>query len=151
MIKSFFNIFKYAISVSTTGGKRKRIRDRGIRWKEHYSEKSLPLKKRFDKDIGEGAYRRWEGHDYTTNSDYFVVVGPAKKKYGETSFFAGIKKLPPKYKLKKVYAPSGKYFPSLSSALSHASQMWGVAFPPGQRNMTLADLAGKNIPRHIKA
>ena len=149
MIETIFNIFRYAEFASTN--KRKRIRDRGIRWKEHYSEKSLPLKKRFDKDIGDGVYRRWEGHDYTTNSDYFIVVGPAKKKYGNSAFFAGIKKLPPKHERKKVYAPSGKYFSSLLSALSHASQMWGVQFPAGQQNMTLADLAGKNIPRRVKA
>ena len=149
MIKSIFNINKYAELSSKA--KRKRIKDRGIRWKEHYGEKSLPLKKRFDKDIGEGVYRRWEGHDYTTNSDYFVVVGPAQKKYGGVAFFAGIKKLPPKNERKKVYAPSGKYFSSLVSALSHVSRLWGVPFPPHQRNFTLSDLAGKKIPRRVKA
>jgi len=129
---------------------RKRIRDRGIRWKETYREKSAPLKKRFDKNIGPGAYYRWEGHDYTTGSDYFIVVGPAKTKEGRKLFFAGIKKLPPKFKRKKVYAPSGKYFPSIVSALSHASKMWGVAMPQNQNNYTIDTLANIDIPRHVK-
>ena len=144
MLKSLFNLYKFSAS-------RKRIKDRGIHWKETYGEKSLPLKKRFDRDIGEGSYRRWEGHDYTTNADYFVVVGPARKKHGQLAFFAGIKKLPPKWERKKVYAPSGKYFSNLFSALSHISKMWGVHAGPTQRNYTIADLQGKKIPRRVKA
>jgi len=58
----------------------KRIRDRGINWKERYRQRSIQLKRRFDKDIGPMAYLRWEGHDYTTDSDYFVVAGPAMTK-----------------------------------------------------------------------
>jgi len=128
----------------------KRIRDRGINWKEHYQEKSQALKKRFDKDIGQGVYYRWEGHDYTTSSDYFVVVGPATQRYGQKSFFAGIKKLPPKERRKKVYAPSGKYFTNIVSALSYASRMWGVKFPPNQKNYSTQDLQNIRIPRHVK-
>ncbi|MFW6121108.1 MAG: hypothetical protein ACOC80_09455, partial [Petrotogales bacterium] len=79
----------------------KRIKDRHILWHEKYRERSKPLKKKLDKLIGEGSYYRWEGHDYTTNSDYFVVVGPAQEKSGKKSFFAGIKKLPPRYKRDK--------------------------------------------------
>ncbi len=134
-----------------SANKRRRIKDRGIRWEEHYHERSLPLKKRFAKDIGAGSYHRWEGHDYTTDSDYFVVVGPAVQKYGEKSFFCGIKKLPPKYARKKVYAPSGKYFNSILSALSYASKMWGIPFPPDQQNYSDIDLANIKIPRHMKA
>jgi hypothetical protein len=130
---------------------RKRIRDRGIHWVEKYGEKSIELKRRYDKKIGDKAYLRWEGHDYTTESDYFVVVGPAKTKYDQKSFFAGIKKLPPKARRKKIYAPSGKYFPSIISAISHASKMWGVIMPHDQPNYTIDDLANINIPRHMKA
>ncbi|GAH10362.1 unnamed protein product, partial [marine sediment metagenome] len=54
---------------------RKRIKDRGIDWKEYYHERSAKLKKRFEKDIGPGVYKRWEGHDYGTDGDYFIVVG----------------------------------------------------------------------------
>ena len=133
------------------GNSKRRIRDRGIRWKEHYHERSLPLKKRFDRDIGPGAYYRWEGHDYTTDSDYFIVVGPAVQKHGEKSFFAGIKKMPPKWERKKIYAPSGKYFSNILSALSHASNMWGINFPPDQQDYTQNELARVKIPRHMKA
>ena len=145
MEKNIFNLRQFKMAG------RKRIKDRGIRWDESYREKSEPLKKRFDNAIGTGAYYRWEGHDYTTNSDYFVVVGPARTKEGKKMFFSGIKKLPPKYKRKKIYAPSGKYFTNILSALSHASKMWGVRFPPNQTNYSQADLSEINIPRHVKA
>jgi len=128
---------------------RKRIKDRGIRWKERYHERSLRLKKRFKKSLGEGSYKRWEGHDYTTNSDYFIVVGPAVTKEFEKRFFAGIKKLPDDPKA-KVYAPSGEYFVNIVSAYSHASDKWGVPFPKGVTNYSVNDLAGIDIPRHVK-
>ena len=129
----------------------KRIKDRGIHWKESYGEKSAPLKKRFDSEIGTGAYLRWEGHDYTTDADYFVVVGPSITKFGKKSFFAGIKRLPPKFKRKKIYAPDGDYFPTIISALSHAREKWAVPFPEQQNNFTAEDLANVYIPRHMKA
>ena len=139
-----FNLLKF--------GSRKRIKDRGIRWEETYHERSAPLKKRFEKEIGPGSYIRWEGHDYTTDSDYFVVVGPAVQRSGQKSFFAGVKKLPPRYKREKVksYAPSGEYFTNILSALSHASEMWGVTFPQHQQKYDQNDLARVKIPRHVK-
>jgi len=69
---------------------RQRIRDRGINWKEQYGERSEKLKERFDQEIGDRAYMRWEGHDYTTDSNYFVIVGPALTKEGLKRFFSGI-------------------------------------------------------------
>jgi len=128
----------------------KRIRDRGIHWKEVYREKSAPLKKRFDGEIGPGAYHRWEGHDFTTGSDYFVIVGPSITRFGMKTFFAGIKKLPPKERRQKVYAPDGEYFPSIMSALSHVRERWGVPFPSEQKNYSQADLENVKIPRHMK-
>lgn len=128
---------------------RKRIKDRGINWKEHYGEKSAPLKKRFDRDVGPGAYMRWEGHDFTTNSDYFIIVGPALTRQGKKQFFSGIKKLP-KDPTKTVYAPSGKYYPTISAALSHASEKWGVPYPRNAVKYTTNDLADVTIPRHVK-
>ncbi len=135
--------------IEKTSG-RKRIRERGINWKEMYTEKTKPIKKRFDKSIGDGAYVRWEGHDYETNGDYFVVVGPAISPDGHKSFFAGIKRLPDKYKRKKVYAPSGEYFTNISSALSHAREMWGIPYPPGQTPYSASDLEDVYVPRHMK-
>lgn len=131
----------------TTAGL-KPIKDRGIRWKENYKEKSLAVKKRFDKILPH-SYYRWEGHDYYSGHDYYVVVGPAiSRRYGKC-FFAGHKKLP--LTKKKVYAPTGKYFPTLVSALRHAKMKWGVTFPRDAINYRKSDLANVAIPKHIKA
>lgn len=142
-----FNLSKYA--AWPKGKSKRRIRDRGIKWEQHYHDKSLPLKKRFEKDIGPGAYFRWEGHDYTTDGDYFIVVGPAVTKEGKKKWFAGIKRYPPNPE-EKVYAPYGEYFSNIHSALSHASEKWAVPFPRGVPNYTEADLANVKIPRHMK-
>jgi len=129
----------------------RRIRDRGINWKEAYPEKSAKLKKRFTEQLGQGAYYRWSGHDYTTNSDYFVVAGPAMTKTLQKRFFAGIKKLPrEKAKQKNHYAPSGEYFSTMISALSFCRDRWGVKQPSDRHNYTLDDLARIKIPRHVK-
>ena len=104
----------------------KPIKDRHIRWLEHYGPKSLRVKEKFDKLL-RNSYFRWEGHDYYSGHDYYVVVGPAiSRRYGK-AFFAGHKKLP-KERKKKAYAPTGEYFPSLMAALSHAKKKWGVKF-----------------------
>jgi hypothetical protein len=128
---------------------RKRIRDRGIEWRLRYHERSLRLKKRFDRDLGPSSYMRWEGHDYTTDSDYFIVMGPSLTKDGRKSFFAGIKKLPDDPKA-KIYAPSGEYFTSSISALSHINEKWGVPFPKGSPNYSVSQLIPLEIPRHMK-
>jgi hypothetical protein len=97
----------------------------------------------------QGAYRRYEGHDVTTNSDYYIVVGPTIDSDIGKCFFAGIKKLP-RDKKKKVYSPSGEYFTSVVSAYSYASDKWGVTFPAGQVNITKQQLEPVDIPEHIK-
>lgn len=132
---------------------RKPIKDRGIKWEEKYIEKSLSLKKKFDKAVGPGTYYRWEGHDITTNSDYYVVVGPSLQRGVGKMFFAGIKRLPPaaERKFKKVYSPYGEYFPTIKGALSYASRKWGVRMPPHAPNYTRQHLAPVNISEHIKA
>lgn len=129
---------------------RQRIKDRGIDWKEKYGERSLPLKKRFEKEIGSGSYFRWEGHDYTTDGDYFVVVGPAIKEGMGKCFFAGIKRLP-KDSTVTVYSPSGKYFPNIVSAMSYASDKWAIPFPSNLPNYSQADLHDVKVPKHVKA
>lgn len=129
---------------------RKRIKDRGIKWEERYGEKSKDLKKKFDKDLGPGSYMRWEGHDYTTNGDYFVVVGPAVTQDEKKQFFAGIKRLPDDPN-KKVYSPSGEYFNNIHAAYSHASEKWGIKYPQDVPQYTTSDLANIKIPRHVKA
>jgi len=143
-----FNLHNYEIE-KLAG--RKKIRDRGINWKESYGEKSEHLKARYDKILGEGSYRRWEGHDYTTDADYFVIVGPSLERSGIKSFFAGIKRLPPKERRHKIYSPSGKYFPTITAALSYATKMWGVRYPQDQIPYTRDSLQGIEVPRHLKA
>ena len=128
---------------------RKRIKDRGIRWKPTFHERSKKLQERFNKEIGPLSYVRWEGHDYTTNSDYFVVVGPSLTKTGEKRFFSGIKKLPDNPKA-KIYAPSGEYFFSSLSAFTHAEEKWAIPYPRGAQNYTVNDLMSVDIPRHVK-
>ena len=137
-----------AFNLSKSSG-RKRIRDRGIKWEERYHDKSAPLKKRYDKELGPNSYYRWEGHDYTTNGDYFVVTGPAMTKDLKKRFFSGIKRLPDQPE-KKVYAPSGEYFSTIHGALSFATERWGLPFPRGAPNYTLNDLMNINVPRHVK-
>ena len=131
----------------------KRIKDRNIGWKEKYTERTEPLKQRYDGQIGLGSYYRWEGHDYTTNSDYYVVCSPAKTKELDDAFFAGIKKLPPIYKrdVTKVYSPYGKYFNNIASALTFLNQKYGIPYPKNQVNYTDENLHGIKIPRFIKA
>ena len=128
---------------------RKRIKDRGIEWKQRYHQRSNRLKKRFEKDIGPMSYFRWEGHDYTTDSDYFIIVGPSLTKEGHKRFFSGIKKLPDDPKA-KVYAPSGEYFTSSISAITHAGEKWAVPFPKGATNYSADQLLSVDIPRHVK-
>ena len=127
---------------------RRRIKDRGIRWKEKYGEKSIRVKKKFDKILPH-SYYRWEGMDYESGHPYYVVVGPAESASHGKSFFAGIKKMP-RDPAKKAYSPSGKYFPSLSSALRHASEMWGIPVPQDAAGYTQQDLASVEIPKHVK-
>jgi len=149
-MNKIFNLKGFLKEALLKEGGPKRIKDRGILWREKYHDRSAGVKKRLTRELGEGSYYRWEGHDYTTNSDYFVVVGPAVEKNGRKSFFAGIKKLPPIYKRKKVYAPYGKYFSTIVGALSHASKMWGIRFPQGQKNYMSEDLQDVKISRHVK-
>ena len=139
---------KTAFNLSKIAGPR-RIKDRGIKWEESYPERSAPLKKKFDKLIGPGVYYRWEGHDYTTDSDYFIVVGPAVTKEGKKKFFAGIKKIP-KDKKKKIFAPDGEYFSNIMGALSHAVEKWAIQMPRNQQNYGEAVLAPHDIPRSMK-
>lgn len=127
---------------------RRRLKDRHINWKEHYGEKSREMKKKFEKLLA-GSYFRWEGFDFESGHPYYVVVGPAISKREGKSFFAGVKRLPIDRK-KKAYSPSGKYFPSLKAALSHANRMWGVTFPRNAGNYNAQDLAPLDIPKHVK-
>lgn len=134
---------------------RKPIRKRGIRWIERYRKRSFPLKKRFEKEVGYGSYFRWEGHDFTTNSMYYIVVGPSIKRNVGKMFFAGIKKIPIDEWTKdpdtKTYSPYGEYFPTMKSALIYASRRWGLPIPKDVPNYKRMDLVNAYIPEHVKA
>lgn len=146
------NIFDLTKEAKRHGG-RTPIKERGIKWEEQYEERSAPLKKRFEKEIGHGSYYRFFGHDVTTNSDYYIVVGPSIQNNVGKMFFAGVKKLPPSVEReeKKSYSPYGEYFPNIISALAHASERWGIKMPQGQINYTKEQLANVDIPEHVKA
>lgn len=126
----------------------KKLKDRGIKWEETYYEKSAAVKKKFEKMLP-GSYFRWEGFDHTSGHNYYVVVGPAVSERHGKSFFAGNKKMPKDPK-KKAFSPSGKYFQSLTSALSHAVKTWGVRYPKNSGKYTKNDLAPLDLPRHMK-
>ena len=137
-----FNYSKYKIA-------HRRIKDRGIRWKEAFHERSYALKQRFESNLGPGSYHRWEGYDSTTSSNYFIIVGPAVTKQGEKKFFAGIKKMPKDPNV-TPYAPYGEYFSTILTALSHAQEKWGIPFPQNNPNYDIQDLEPIEIPRHVK-
>ena len=118
----------------------KRIKDRGIIWKEKYTKKSMGFKKKFAKEIGPGSYFRWEGYDSTTAHDYYVIVAPGFSKTKGKLFFAGIRRLPGEY------SPNGEYFRSLRRAMSYAKEMSGVRVPKGFKDYTQEDLVAIRIP-----
>ena len=127
---------------------RRRIKEKGIKWDEHYGEKSSAVKKKFEGMLP-GSYFRWVGKDYEDDCWRYVVVGPAVSKREGLAFFAGNKKMPHDPK-KKAYSPSGKYFPTLRSAIAYAIEMWGIKMPQNAGSYTKSDLAGLDIPKHIK-
>jgi hypothetical protein len=101
----------------------KRIRDRGIRWKEVYTKKTMALKKKFEKELGPGSYFRWEGYDVSTGNTYYIVAGPGYSKTKGKLFFSGIRKMPAEY------SPNGEYFRTLRKSINYAKEMWGISFP----------------------
>lgn len=146
-MQEFFDLIKEA---KHTGG-RTPIKERGIRWQESYHDKTAPLKERFEKDIGPDSYIRYEGHDYTTNSDYYIIIGPSIHKGMGKVFFAGVKKLPPLPERKqKTYSPYGEYFKTMRAAHAYASEKWGVPMKRGLPNYSSLDLQNVEIPKHVK-
>ena len=127
---------------------RRRIKEKGIKWIEHYGEKSEDVKQKFEEMLP-GSYFRWVGKDYEDACWRYVVVGPAISKREGKSFFAGNKKMPTDPS-KKAYSPSGKYFPSLRGAISYAIEMWGVRMPEDAGQYIKDDLAPLDIPKHVK-
>lgn len=117
------------------------IKDRGIHWKELYGDKSAYLKEECEKQIGAGSYFRWEGHDHTSGSDYYVVVAPGFSKKKGYHFFAGLRKIPAKN------GASGKKFQTQAEALSYAMEKWRVPRPETKQHKqyTVNDIKNKAI------
>jgi len=117
------------------------IKERGIRWKEAYGDKSAYLKEEFDKQVGPGSYFRWEGHDSTSGSDYYVVVTPGFSKKHGFHFFAALRKIPANH------GASGKKFKNQAAALHHAYETWRVPPPETKphKQYINKDLQGKAI------
>lgn len=133
-----------------TGG-RTPIKDRGIKWKESYSDRTANMRKKFNDAVGYDSYIRYEGHDHTTNSDYYIVIGPSIEKNMGKCFFAGVKKLPPPREREgKTFSPYGEYFKTMKAAHAYATEKWGVPMKKNLPNYTQADLANVDIPSRIK-
>jgi hypothetical protein len=117
------------------------IKDRGIRWKETYADKSAYLKREFEEQVGPGSYFRWEGHDHVSGSDYYVVVSPGFSKKHGYHFFAGLRKIPAEA------GASGKKFKTQAEALSYAIDKWRVPPPETKPHKAYVDrdLHGKPI------
>lgn len=117
------------------------IKDRGIKWTENYGDKSAYLKEEFEAQVGPGSYFRWEGHDFTTGTDYYVVVTPGYSKKHGYHFFAGLRKEPAEN------GASGKHFSTQGEALSYAIDKWNIPRPQTapHKPYVAKDLEGKQI------
>lgn len=117
------------------------IKDRGIQWKEAYTDKSAYLKEQFEAQVGPGSYFRWEGHDHVSGADYYAVVTPGYSKKHGYHFFAALRKMP------ADNGASGKKFKNQAEALSYAMETWRVPPPDTQPHQAYVDtdLVGKPI------
>lgn len=117
------------------------IKDRGIQWKESYTDKSAYLKEQFEAQVGPGSYFRWEGHDHVSGADYYAVVTPGYSKKHGFHFFAALRKMP------ADNGASGKKFKNQAEALSYAMETWRVPPPDTQPHQAYVDtdLVGKPI------
>ena len=122
----------------------KRIKDRGIRWKEKYTKKTLALKKKYERELGPSSYFRWEGYDSSTGNTYYIVAGPGFSKTKGKLFFSGIRKMPAEY------SPNGEYFKTLRQSIVYARDMWGISFPKNfTRDYNADDLAAIRIKNSL--
>ena len=117
------------------------IKDRGIKWNESYRDKSLSLKEHYESAVGPGSYYRWEGHDSSTSTDYYVAITPGRSKKKGYYFFAALRKIP------EEHGSSGKKFKSQPEAISYAIETWNIPTPksPFHKPYTTEDLIGKII------
>ena len=117
------------------------IKERGIKWQESYGDKSAPLKKSMEEQIGIGSYFRWEGYDHTTDTEYYVVVSPGYSEKKGYFFFAGLRKIPAEH------GASGKKFNTLAEALNYSMNTWNVPRPKQRpaKPYNIGDIRNKPI------
>jgi hypothetical protein len=115
---------------------REKLKEKDIKWKEAYTDKTLFLKNKFEDIIGEGSYFRFEGKSYEDGSEYYCILSPAKIHDPKEKWFAGVRKLP------ATYSAGGKYFDSMDGAATYAFDTWGVPTPKNLKPYTAAHLYG---------
>jgi len=115
---------------------REKLVEKGIDWKQTYTDKTLFLKEQFEDVVGPGSYFRFEGTDITSGDSYYCIIGPAKIHHPRAKFFAGVRKLP------ATFSAGGKYFDSLDSAARYARETWGVDTPRELKPYTSSSLIG---------
>jgi len=122
---------------------RKKLVEKGIDWKESYTEKTAFLREQFEAVLGPGSYFRFEGKDHLDGDEYYVILSPARVHRPIAKFFAGVRKLP------ATYSAGGKYFDSMDAAAHYANETWGVPFPKTLKPYTSGALQG--IAKRIDA
>jgi hypothetical protein len=115
---------------------RKKLVEKGIDWKEVYTDKTAFLKEQFEAVLGPGSYFRFEGKDHVDGDEYYVIISPARVHKPIAKFFAGVRKLP------ATYSAGGKYFDSMDAAAHYANETWGVPFPRTLKAYTSGELHG---------
>lgn len=114
---------------------REKLIEKGMTWKQVYTEKTEFLKEQFEAVIGPGSYFRFEGKS-RAGDNYYCIIGPAKVHAPRAKWFAGVRKLP------ATYSAGGKYFDSLDAAAKYAAETWGVPIPSELKPYTSAQLYG---------
>jgi len=121
---------------------KEKLKEKNIKWEESYTEKTLFLKEQFEEVVGKGSYFRFEGKDYDSGGEYYVIVGPARIHAPRAKFFAGVRKLP------ATYPAGGQYFDSLDGAINYAHDTWGVPVPKDLKPYTSSSL--HDIAKRVK-
>jgi hypothetical protein len=114
---------------------KEKLVEKGIDWKQEYTDKTSFLKEQFHDVVGPGSYYRFEG-EAPDGDEYYAIVGPAKVHAPKAKFFAGVRKLP------ATYSAGGKYFDSMDGAITYANETWGVPVPKDYKPYTSAKLHG---------
>jgi hypothetical protein len=120
---------------------KQKLAEKGITWKEEYTDKTQFLKDQFEDTVGPGSYFRFEGKS-PDGDEYYCIIGPAGIHKPQAKFFAGVRKLP------ATFSAGGKYFDSLDTAARYARETWGIKTPKSLKPYTQKQLFG--IAKKVK-